>query len=168
MQPASFRKGHRHRRAGAIETGARSAVGIPMHEVHEGGFVCEGRRNFMTTPAFEDEAGLRAVDTNLFHVWVCEVLRQRAERCHRRKDPLQKLLGLLALHRRHGSSLLVSDNTSDELVNPRLVVDTYTREVTSCQLGRKLGLDARAGVLLYRSAIAWCYCHVETAKRASA
>ena len=167
MQPASFWKGHRHRRAGAIETGARSAIGVPMDEVYQGGFVSEGRRNFLTTPAFEDEAGLGAVDTHLFHVWVCEVFRQRAQRCHRGKDPPQKLFGFLAQHRRHGSALLFGDYTSDQLTNPRLVVDAHAREAASCQLGRELGLDARPSLLLDHNAIACGYCHLETAKGAS-
>jgi hypothetical protein len=66
-----------------------------MDEVHKRGFVREGWSNFVATPTFENEAGLGAIDTNLFHVWVCEVLRQGAQRSHRGKDPPQELFGVL-------------------------------------------------------------------------
>jgi hypothetical protein len=53
-------------------------------------------------------------------------------------------------------------------VNPGLVVNVYAGEITSRQLGRKLGLDARAGLLFDRIAIGRDYCHEETAVPASA
>jgi hypothetical protein len=134
-----------------------------MNEINQGAFVSEGRRNFVTATPFEDEAGLGAVDTNLFHIWVCEVLRQRTQRCHRRKDSPQQLLGVLAIHRRHGASLLFIDHTTDELMNPLLIVDPHPREIAPCQLGSELGLHTRADLKLDYRAIACGYCHLETA-----
>jgi hypothetical protein len=89
-----------------------------VDQIDQSGFVREGRRNLMTTSSFEDEARFGAIDTNLFHIWVRKVLSQRAEWGHRRENPAQQLLGFVVVHRRHGTSLLLGDNTSNELSNP--------------------------------------------------
>jgi hypothetical protein len=138
-----------------------------VHQVHKGGFVREWRHNFVTPPTFEDEAGFGAVDTDLFDVWICKVFGKRAQRCHGGKDPPQQLLRLFAVNRRHGASLLFCNHPSDQLVNPGLVVDAYACEIAPCQLGRELGLDARADLKLNRSAIASGYRHASTAVPAS-
>jgi hypothetical protein len=138
-----------------------------VHEVHEGRLVRERRRNLVSAPTFEDEAGFSAVDANLFNVGVCEVLGQGPQRSDRRKDPPQKLFGLLAVDRQRGSSPLVTDHTSHQLINPGLVVNAHAGEVTSRQLGRELGLDPRASLLLDRLAVACGYCHDDTAGTAS-
>jgi hypothetical protein len=135
-----------------------------MDEINEGGFVREWWRNLVTSPAFEDEACVGAVDTNLFHVRVRKVLRQRAKRRHCSKGPAQQLLGLFLTHRRHGSSLLVADHAPDEVMDPELIVDTYAREIAPCQLGGELGLDARTHLKLDGGALAAGYCHLETAE----
>jgi hypothetical protein len=119
-----------------------------VHEVDKGGFVREGRRNFPTTPSFEYEAGFGAVNANLLYIWVRKVLSQRAQRGHCRKDPAQQLFGLFVAQRRHSSSLLFADNASNELSNPELIFKSHAREITPCQLGRQLRLDARSGLKL--------------------
>jgi hypothetical protein len=134
-----------------------------VNEVDEGGFVREGRRNFMAASSFEYEARFGAVDTNLLYIRVRKVLSQRAKRGHRRKNPAQQLFGLAAVHRRHRSSLHLAHYTSDELSNPELIFQSHAREITPCQLGRKLGLDARSDLQLDASAICGVYCHPETA-----
>jgi hypothetical protein len=135
-----------------------------VDQIDEGGFIREGRRNFMTTSSFEDEARLGAIDSNLFHIWICQVLSQRAERRHRRKDAAQQLLGLVVAHRRHCTSFLFADNTSDKVANPELIVDAHAREIAPCQLGCQLGLDARSGQQLDGRAVAGSYRHLETAE----
>jgi hypothetical protein len=134
-----------------------------VDEVHERSFVRERRRNLVTTPSLEDEALIGAVDTNLFHIWVGKVLRQRAKRCHCSKGPAQQLLGFFLTHRRHGSSLLVADHAPDEVMDPELIVDAHAREITPGQLGGELGLDAHTHLQLDGAAIAGGYCHLETA-----
>jgi len=139
MQPAAFGKRHRHGWTGPVEPGARRSVRIPVNKLDQRILVGEWRGDRLAPARPENEAGFGAVDPHLLDVRVRQVLRERPERRHRRKDSPPSLLRL------HAVELgLLCDETSDELIDPVLVFDTKARPIAPRELGGELGLDASA------------------------
>src|SRR5713226_9555228 len=148
VQPAALRKGQGHSWAGAVEPGARRAIGIPVDELDEPGLVGKRRWEDLAATAFENETGLRAVDAHLLHLGVSEVFRQWAERRDRAEDATPELLGLLGRPGRRGQALVLANHATHQLVDPRLVFGPQAGAIAARELGCQLGLDHGADTSL--------------------
>src|SRR5713101_3879801 len=143
MQTATFGQGHGHRGTGTIQSRAWSAVGVPVDELHETGFIRERRRDNMAAAALEDKAGLRAVDAHLLHLRIREMLRERTKWSDRCEHAAPELLRVFVSRSGHVRTLLLADYSPNELVDPTLIVHTQARPIAASELGCKLGLDKR-------------------------
>ncbi len=122
MQAATFGQGHRHRGTGTIQSRARRAVRVPVDELHESGFIRERRWKNVAAAALENETGLRAVDAHLLHLRIREMLRERTKRGDRCEHSTPELLRLFMSGRRQRCTLVVADYSSNELIDPKLIV----------------------------------------------
>jgi len=138
-----------------------------MDEIDEVSLVGERWLDFVAPATSENEAGLSAVDADFLDIGIGKVLRERAKRCDRCKYLRQKPRRLLAFDRRHGSSPLLLDQASYELIDPGLVVNPDTCAVAPRELSRELGLDAHTDVRLDHRAIGHGYRSADTAEPAA-
>src|SRR5438309_2351444 len=143
VQPAAFRQRHRHRWARAIEPCAGRAVRVPMHELDQPGLVCKRRRQYVPMAALEDKASFGSVDPHFLDLWIREMLGQRPKRSHCREDAAPHLLGLFMGRWRRRLTLLLTHDSTDELVDPVLIVDAQAGAIAPRQLSGKLHLDER-------------------------
>jgi hypothetical protein len=114
-----------------------------VHELDESGLIRERRWENVAAAALEDKTRLRAVDAHLLHLRVREMLRERTKWSDRREDAPPELLRVFMSGSRRGRTLVLADNSSDQLVDPALIVHPQARAVTASELGCKLCLDER-------------------------
>src|SRR5258708_25549918 len=89
----------------------------------------------------ENEARLRAIDADLLHIGVGEMLGQRAERRNGREHAAPDELPVVERIR---CMSLVADLATDELVHPALVLDTHPRALAKRPLFGQSPLHPRA------------------------
>jgi hypothetical protein len=114
-----------------------------VDKLNESGLVRERRWEDVATAALEHETRLRAVDAHLLHVRIREMLRERTQWSDRCEHAAPELLGVFMSGRRQSRTLLLADNSPNELVDPPLIVHPQARPIAASQLGCKLGLDKR-------------------------
>src|SRR5260370_42065995 len=135
MQAATFGQGHRHRRTGAIQSRAWSAVGVPVDELNESGLVRERRWDNVAAAALENKTGLCAVDPHLLHLRIREMLRERTKWSDRCEHAAPQLLRGFMSRSGHGRTLLLADYSPNERVDPTLIVHTQARPIAASQRG---------------------------------
>src|SRR5579872_4573046 len=114
-----------------------------MDELDERRFVVEWWRDRETLATAKHIAGARAVDPDLFHLGVGEVLGERPEWRHRGEDSPPQPLARGVVEMR-----FLGDQAPDHLVDPPLVFDAQPCPVLPGKLKRQLRLDATLQRLL--------------------
>jgi len=71
------------------------------------------------------------------------MLGERTKRSDRREHSTPELLRVFMSGRRQRRTLLLADYSSNELVDPRLIVHPEARPIAASELGCKFGLDKR-------------------------